>query len=240
VRQRPGSGSRLWLRVLVRLRDHQTFASAEQALRGVQPQIRQATVSADAPPESKAKYLVPPFRNTVSPGWFATYGTRLVKGRDFDDRDRSETVPVVIVNERFVRKFMPSGNPIGRRVRNADPPANEQAPWWQVVGVAADAAYVSLREDVPPRYYLPLAQQRQVPALLSLSVRAANGPPALLVRSIADAIGHVDREITATFTPLKLDAALIQERLVAMLSGFFGALALLLAGLGCMVGRRSW
>jgi putative ABC transport system permease protein len=58
--------------------------------------------------------------------------------------------------------------------------------------------------------------------------------PALLSRGLAAAVGRVDRNVAITFTPLKqqVDAALVQERILAMLSGFFGALALLLAGLG--------
>ena len=69
---------------------------------------------------------------------------------------------------------------------------------------------------------------------MALSVRAASGAPARLSRDLAGAIGRVDRNVAITFIPLKqqVDAALVQERILAMLSGFFGALALLLAGLG--------
>jgi ABC-type antimicrobial peptide transport system permease subunit len=65
-------------------------------------------------------------------------------------------------------------------------------------------------------------------------VRAAGGAPALLTKSLAAAITPVHRDIAITFRPLvdQVNAALTQERIVAMLSGFFGALALLLAGLG--------
>ena len=65
-------------------------------------------------------------------------------------------------------------------------------------------------------------------------MRAASGPPALLTRSVAGALAGVDPALSLTFRTLddQVDASLTQERLVAMLSGFFGALALLLAGLG--------
>ncbi len=68
----------------------------------------------------------------------------------------------------------------------------------------------------------------------NLNVRAASGSPALLARSVADAIGGVNHDLALTFRPLsdQVNASLTQERIVAMLSGFFGALALLLAGLG--------
>ena len=67
-----------------------------------------------------------------------------------------------------------------------------------------------------------------------MSVRVASELPAQLSRSIADAIGGVNRDLTLTFRPLStvIDESLTEDRLVAMLSAFFGVLALLLAGLG--------
>jgi predicted permease len=175
------------------------------------------------------------YRTVVTPGWFATYGTRLVAGRDFGDGDRSGSTPVVIVNETFARKMLPEGNPIGRRVRNAHPMgAAESGQWLEVVGVVADANYRSVREVLASTMYQPMAQQPGTSPLMRLSVRAAGGAPALLTRSVAEAIGRVNPAIAITFTPLKaqLDANVAQERLLAILAGMFGALALLLAGLG--------
>jgi ABC-type antimicrobial peptide transport system permease subunit len=104
----------------------------------------------------------------------------------------------------------------------------------EVVGVAADATYLSLRDEAPPTLYVPVAQDVELGPSMTVSVRAASGSPALLARSVAEAITAVDRDIAITFTPLRqqVDAALVRERVVAMLSGFFGAVALLLAGLG--------
>jgi len=107
-----------------------------------------------------------------------------------------------------------------------------------LVGVVADAVYRSLRDPVPPTMYVPLAQfddsRRPAPPNISVSVRARGGPPALLARGVAAAITSVNPDLALTFRPLadQVDASLTQERIVAMLSGFFGALALLLAGLG--------
>ena len=102
--------------------------------------------------------------------------------------------------------------------------------------MAQDAAYRAVRDPIPPVLYLPVAQAHGggAPARLSLSVRAASGSPALLTRSVAEAISRVDRDVSLTFRPLAsfIDGALVRERLLAMLSGFFAALALLLAGIG--------
>jgi len=170
--------------------------------------------------------------NLVSPGWFATYGTRMVAGRDIDSRDGQHAPHVVVVNEAFVRKFFKDGTALGRVIRER--PIMEPTPWMEIVGVASDAVYRSLRDPVPATIYKPMAQMKEVPSSMNVSVRAASGPPALLSREITAAIARVDRDLALTFIPLKqqVDNALIQERIVAMLSGFFGALALLLAGLG--------
>jgi ABC-type antimicrobial peptide transport system permease subunit len=86
--------------------------------------------------------------------------------------------------------------------------------------------------------YIPLAQYNDsrfpAPASVSISVRSASGSPAPLTRSIAAAVASVNPDMALTFRPLadQVDASLTQERLVAILAGFFGALALLLAGLG--------
>ena len=170
--------------------------------------------------------------NVIAPGWFATYGTAVLGGRDFDTRDRIGSPLVTIVNGTFAKRFIRTGPPIGRRIRRGQP--GRQGPWLEVVGVVADAAYRSVRDPVPPTLYMPLAQQEEPSSMMVLSVRAASGPPALLSRGLAEAIGRVDRNVAVTITPVKqqVAAALVQERILALLSGFFGALALLLAAIG--------
>jgi predicted permease len=171
--------------------------------------------------------------NIVTPGWFAAYGTRLKAGRDIDVRDTLASTPIVVVNETFVRRFLGGGQAIGQRVRLPGG-LKDTSPWMEIVGIVADAIYLSPREAIPPTMYMPLAQRPELPSFVSVTVRVASGAPMLAVRGVAEAIGRVDRDLALTFTPLKqnVDAALAQERMVAMLSGFFGALALLLAGLG--------
>ena len=177
------------------------------------------------------------YRNVITPDWFATYGTLLVAGRDFDDRDRLGSPPVAIVNETFVRRFLQDGDPLSRRIRNPSSAPSETRPWMDVVGIVADATYLSLRNAVPPTMYIPLAQRPEGSGFFpfaTLSVRAASGSAVALTRSVGDAIARVDANTAVTFTPLKqqVDAALVQERIVAVLSGWFGFLALMLSMLG--------
>ena len=173
------------------------------------------------------------FFNSVSPGWFKTYGTRLLAGRDFTDGDTRGAPDVGIVNEAFARKFTGGMSPIGRRVRVQDRPGSPN-PEIEIVGYVADAVYRSLREPVPPTLYLAFPQGSTAPSFAAINVRAATGSPMLLSRSLTSSLTAVNGGIAITLRPVsdQIHAALTQERLVAMLSGFFGGLALLLAGLG--------
>jgi putative ABC transport system permease protein len=171
--------------------------------------------------------------NLLSSSWFKTMGTRLIAGRDFTNHDVTGSASVAIVNEAFARKFFDSQNPLGRRVVQPGSPTRPAIDR-EIVGYVEDAVYRALREPVPPTMYLPLPQQPDPPSSMSVSVRAAGGSPALLTKSLAAALTGVNKDIAITFRLLseQVNASLIQERIVAMLSGFFGGLALLLAGIG--------
>jgi putative ABC transport system permease protein len=166
--------------------------------------------------------------NVITPGWFAVYGIPVRAGRDLDDRDTATALPVVVVNDAYVRRFLSGRSPIGEIVDART-----------VVGVVGDAAYGgSLRDPVPPTIYVPLAQSAatQTPdaGSISLSIRPAAGSPAALAPSIAAALTAVDPNLSFTFRVMSeyVTVSLAQERVVAILSGFFAVLALLLAGLG--------
>ena len=171
--------------------------------------------------------------NVISPGWFATMGTRLVAGRDFDDRDRAGAARAVLVNETYVRKHFGSENPLGQLI--VEEPASFADPTpLEIVGVIEDAVYRSVREPVPPTMYWPIAQQARPPVIMSLMVRVRSAALGTISRDAIAAVATVNRNITTSVRPFSdiVDAALSRERLVARLSGFFGVLALILAALG--------
>lgn len=103
----------------------------------------------------------------------------------------------------------------------------------EIVGLVADAVYRALREPVPATMYIPVTQfddsRGPAPASVAVSVRSPGGSPALLARSVGAAISAENRDLALTFRRLsdQVNASLTQERVVAMLSGFFGGLALL-------------
>jgi len=224
------------------------FARAREAAAAV-PGVAEAAVSA-IPPVSGMGWNGPveleggipragrerfSWYNAVSPGYFRSYGTPLLAGRDFDERDRLGAPAVAIVNEAFARRFCGCPSPLGLRALRHGPPGVTLPPV-EVVGVVKDAAYRSLREAMAPTLYVPMAQLEPdaVWPFATLAVRSAAGPPQQHVRPLTRALQAVDPRLSLTFQPLaaQLDAVLMRERMVAMLSGFFGVLAVLLAGIG--------
>jgi putative ABC transport system permease protein len=175
----------------------------------------------------------------ITPDALASFGTPIRAGRDFDERDTETAPTVMLVNEAFVRRFFPGRNLVGvplaltfRSGSSGDIPLGTRT----IVGVAGDAAYRSIRTPMQPTIYVPLAQ-RADPLLYTyffIALRSSSGSPMLLARSVAAALTAVNRDLTLTFRPLTtiVDESLAQDRLIATLAGFFGALALLLAGLG--------
>jgi predicted permease len=179
----------------------------------------------------------PVWANLVSPGWFSTYQTPIRAGRDFDRRDRAGAARVAVINETFARKFFPKESPVGHTMRLYPGTPLAMGPI-EIIGVSGDAVYSSLRDEAPPTYYMPIEQFDYLTELgirsINLSVRARTSQPVMLSKPIATVVRTIDAKTALTFRPLdtQVGAAMSQERLLASLTGFFGLLALLLAGLG--------
>jgi putative ABC transport system permease protein len=194
--------------------------------------IESVSGGAELPPRGAMSAL-----NLVSPGWLSTLNVPLLGGRDLSDDDRRDTLPVAVVNEAFARKFLNGASPVGHSITLFLP--GRPTPPVEIVGVAADTVYnASLRASEPAAMYLPMSQLGGIwlPFLASanLIVRADRLPPASLIKSVAAAIGTERPELALTFHTLddQIDASLVQERVLAMVAGAFGVVALLLAGLG--------
>jgi predicted permease len=170
--------------------------------------------------------------NAVSPGWFDTYGMRLLAGRDVDATDRAEGPAVAVVNQAFATRFLKPGNPVGQQFSPGD--GSGDAPVYEVVGLVPDAVYRSLRAEMTPIAYIPLAQWKEPSPEVVISIRSAGAPPGDLAKSVTAALVAAEPRLAVSYHPLRkqVDAALVQERLLANMSVFFGGLALLLAGLG--------
>ncbi len=170
--------------------------------------------------------------NQVSDRFFDTLGPALVAGRDFSANDKPESPAVAVVNQTMVEKFFAGENPIGKSFRMEE--GNKLAAPIEIVGVVKDAKYESLREEASPTAYLALSQNAKLGATMEFEVRVAAGPPTAVISAVKSAIAGVNRDVSLQFKSLavQVDESLARERLLATLSGFFGALALLLAMIG--------
>ena len=174
--------------------------------------------------------------NFVTPGWFAAYGTAIRAGRDFAARDNAGSPPVAIVNDAFVRAFTPGRSPLGETIPH--PRSRRGEVLRTIVGIVHDAVFESQREGIQPIVYLPVAQSAGIGpsglTTISLGVRAAVGAPVQLAPGVGAALRGIDPDVSFSFGLLEnhVQASVRQERLVAILSGFFGALALVIAALG--------
>jgi predicted permease len=138
----------------------------------------------------------------------------------------------VIVNKTFVERYLAKANPLGLHfgAREADPSKGDWAsPGWAIVGVVSDAKYDSLRDAIAPTMYVPSDGGND-----SFEVRTRTNPTAMTA-AIRGVVSQMDNNlpIFAVHTQTQLiDQLLVRERLIAQLSGFFGALALILACIG--------
>ncbi len=166
--------------------------------------------------------------STVGAGYFKALGIPLVAGRDFTERDRAASAPVVIINETTARQLFPNENAIGKRFTIADP----TRPYREIIGVARDAKYINLGER-PRRYmYQPFAQYPT--SGMTLIVRTRGAVPGIAQR-ISDEVQGLDSRVPIFGVKTMsehLSFALSGPRTAAGLSIAVGLLALSLATLG--------
>ncbi len=170
--------------------------------------------------------------NDVTPDYFATMGMRLLAGRAFNGFDRDQGTPRrVIVNQAFASRFFPGMDPLGRRFGFPGPGGVATAED-QIVGVVGDAKYRSLREPVPPTVYNPAADGFDGAFILHVRTRLRPetmlAPLLRMVRSLDPQLPVVEARTMRE----EVEASLWQERLLALLSTVFGAIAALLASIG--------
>ena len=169
--------------------------------------------------------------NKVSDGYFQTMGTHLLAGRDFAETDTPRSTQVAIVNRAMVDRFFRGTSPLGKTYQVQDNSVRS-APV-MIVGVVEDTKYQTLREKPQPIVYVAASQDSLPYGWTTYQLSTAGSPAAIMeaVKSIATA---VDPKTSLTFKMLSDQVAesLQRERILAMLSGFFGLVALLLAMIG--------
>ena len=172
----------------------------------------------------------------ASPGWLDAMRIPLIAGRDFRPRD---TYPgTSIVNRTFAHTYFPSENPVGKSFNVAFPDGSQLR--FEIVGVAGDVTYRSIREPIPPQAYFPFQSTDQKAAMVPIGqgtfiVRSSNANPLSLASILRREVARTRSEfrVSNIRTQIQIDQSqTVRERMLAKLALFFGVVALLLAGVG--------
>jgi predicted permease len=166
----------------------------------------------------------------VTPGYFATLGTRIVAGREFEARDRAGGERVAILNESLARTLFGEESALGRRIRLSNAEAGDE--WRTIVGVVADIRYMGVESPAVAAVYTPFAQTPFLWAYLMLRTPES-------AQRLAPAIRAAVAGVDSRMVPARIDAQrdvvselIAQRRFLTLLFEAFAVLALVLAAVG--------
>lgn len=187
----------------------------------------QAFASGRNPPEDSHM----PY-NDVGPGYFRTMKTRIISGREFAKDER--TLNVCILNQSAAAFFFPHQNPMGRYVKSLDQNQFPNPVTCRVIGLAEDAKFFDVRQPPPRTIYFPLSTAR-IDNLGNLVFLINSANKAYAMAAFRKALSEIAPSVPLVlFVSLKeqMDAALGSQRLITLITNFFGCVALLLSALG--------
>jgi predicted permease len=170
--------------------------------------------------------------DSVGPGYFVAMGMPLVAGRDLQISDDAAAPHVAVVNETFASYYYGGSNAVGRSFYFAGDASKTPV---QIVGVAKDGKYADVKEEKQRFVFCPYAQ-RYIELLggMSFFVRTA-ADPSLIAPALREAVHQMDANLPVTglrTMEQQVDESLFAERIVSLLSAFFGVLATVLAAIG--------
>jgi predicted permease len=169
----------------------------------------------------------------IGTDYFRTMGIPIRKGRVFDDTDRFNSPPVVIVNERFANKFFPGQNVIGKRIKPGFAADDSGEKMREIIGVVGNVKHLALKNEDSPEMYLP---QTQIPfSIMSLVVRTNVSNPAVITSALRAELAKVDSAIPLTSVRVfdeYVARSLARPRFNALLLSIFAGTALLLTAIG--------
>ena len=166
------------------------------------------------------------YNNFVSPHYFEAVGISLLRGRDFNEFDRSEDAHVAVVNRAASRLLFGTEDPIGKRFGRG----RQGSATIEVIGLVQDAKYLNVREGALPTVYFPFGGQSP----MTLHVRT-RGDPRLVFSTVQEEIRALDATLPVFQVQTmgaRVDDALRQERLVANLAAVMSVIGTLLAAIG--------
>lgn len=175
------------------------------------------------------------FANFVGSRFFETLEMPILYGRGFTERDNQTAPKVAVINQRLAKQSFPNASPLGKTISTgcAGKGIGETPVTYEVVGVSADAKYARLRQDVPPTIFLPYLQSDDAGSMTFEIKTAAS--TASVAAEVREAVRSVDKDLPLLEVRMQkeqIEANVGQERVFATLTGGFGLLALILAGIG--------
>jgi predicted permease len=161
----------------------------------------------------------------VSTQYFETMQIAVLSGRDFTERDIESSPRVALVNQTFVRDYCGERNPIGKTITSVAEP-NYPAATYEIVGVVRDTKYADLREPVPPEVFGAAQQYPSEGPWGPIFIRSS-APMSIVIASVKEKLGRTYPVMKIEFQVFQTQIRdrLVIERLMAVLSGFFGVLA---------------
>jgi putative ABC transport system permease protein len=208
------------------------------------PGVRSAAIARDLPLEDDlwtsdfsvrgrppGEHGVEVFHNEVSPGYFRTMGTPILRGRDFNETDRAGAESVVLITESLARQYFANEDPVGRQLAFTRSP-DDETDWKTIVGVVGDQRHAGLARAPRPQIYAPIAQD---PSRGLAMVVETDRSPEALVGPLREAVRALD-PMVLVHEARGLDrvraASLGADRFLLLLLGLFGGTAVLLAVIG--------
>jgi hypothetical protein len=172
------------------------------------------------------------FFTWVSSGYFETMDIPLLSGRKFDERDTSTSKRVAMVNQAFVKRFCGTAGPLGQTLRTGAEPGYPST-LYEIVGVIPDTRYSGLRDNAPPSVFAPGLQFPRLGPWAVIMIHAG-APHAVTTANVKARLSQRFPGLTIEFDDFRgrIQDGLVQERILAILSGLFGGLSAVLATLG--------
>jgi len=165
----------------------------------------------------------------VSPDYFKTMAIPMQNGRGFNQSDTANSPRVVVVNQAFIKEFLGGKNPIGLTLRTSPEPQYPSTVY-EIVGVIPDTKYACLSCGIPPQTFAPASQLPNQHPWTWMMIQGNNSPEIAIKKQIAER--HPEIEFNLSNFQQDIRDRMVLQRLLAMLSGFFGLLAALLATVG--------
>jgi putative ABC transport system permease protein len=170
---------------------------------------------------------------TTGVGYFRAMGIPIIKGRDFEDRDKHGSTPVIIITDTFARQHFPNEDPIGKRIKpGISSIEGEKSTMREIIGIAGDVRNRNLNTEARAAYYVP---HTQIPFSQMVAVAKTTSEPRSLIPAVTKVVAGMDQDVPLFDVKTMeeyLSASVAAPRFSSTLLSIFAAVALVLTVVG--------